>query len=88
MSDNTTPAEKQTGAASRYQSAAAVRAGALLLRRTVPDLVPGYERFYIKAARGRATVSDIDGELARTFPLPQVMVDAIGKQVDRLLSTI
>jgi hypothetical protein len=88
VADNTTPAEKQSGAASRYQSAAAVRAGALLLRKTIPDLVPGYERFYIRAARGRATVSDIDGELARTFPLPQVMVDAIGKQVDRLLSTI
>lgn len=88
VADNTTPTEKRSGAASRYESAAAVRAGALLLRRTVPDLVPGYERFYIRAARGRATASDLDGELARTFPLPQVMVDAIGKQVDRLLSTI
>jgi hypothetical protein len=88
VADNTTPNEKQTGAASRYESAAAVRAGALLLRRTIPDLVPGYERFYIRAAGGRATASDLDGELARTFPLPQVMIDALGKQVDRLLSTI
>ena len=88
VADNTTPAEKQSGAASQYESAAAVRAGALLLRRTIPDLVSGYERFYIRAARGRATTSDLDAELARTFPLPQVLVDAIGKQVDRLLSTI
>jgi hypothetical protein len=88
VSDNTTPSEKQTGAASRYQSAAAVRTGALLLRRTIPDLVSGYERFYIRAAGGRGNASDLDGELARTFPLPQVMVDAIGKQIDRLLSTI
>jgi hypothetical protein len=88
VADNTTPTEKRTGVASRYQSAAAVRAGALLLHRTIPDLVPGYERFYIKAARGRASASDLEGELARTFPLPQAMVDAIGKQVDRLLSTI
>jgi len=88
VSDNTTPNEKQTGAASRYQSAAAVRTGALLLRRTIPDLVPGYERFYLRAAGGRGNASDLDGELARTFPLPQVMVDAINKQIDRLLSTI
>jgi len=88
VADNTTPNEKQTGVASRYQSAAAVRTGALLLHRTIPDLVTGYERFYIRAAGGRGNGSDLDGELARTFPLPQVMVDAIGKQVDRLLSTI
>jgi hypothetical protein len=88
VADNTTPNEKQSGAASRYQSAAAVRTGALLLRRTIPDLVAGYERFYIRAAGGRGNASDLDAELARTFTLPQVMVDAIGKQIDRLLSTI
>jgi hypothetical protein len=88
VSDNTTPAEKQAGTASRYQSSAAVRAGALLLRRTIPDLVPGYERYYIRAARGRGTTSDPESEFARTFPLPQVMLDAVGKQIDRLLSTI
>jgi hypothetical protein len=88
VSDNTTPNEKQTGAAARYESAAAVRAGAVLLRRTIPDLVTGYERYYIKAARGRGTGSDLEGEFDRTFPLPQVMIDAIGKQFDRLLSTI
>lgn len=88
VSDNTTPAEKQSGLASQYQSSAAVRAGALLLRRTIPDLVPGYERYYIKAARGRGTTSDVEGEFARTFSLSQVMLDALGKQVDRLLSTI
>lgn len=88
VADNTTPAEKQTGVAAQYESPAAVRAGALLLHRTAPDLVAGYERFYIRAAGGRAATSDLDAELARTFPLPKVMVDGIGKQVDRLLSTI
>jgi hypothetical protein len=88
VADNTTPAEKQSGAASRYESAAAVRAGALLLRRTIPDLVTGYERYYIRAARGRGTGSDLESEFDRTFPLPQVMLDAVAKQIDRLLSTI
>jgi hypothetical protein len=88
VADNTTPAEKQSGAASQYESSAAVRAGALLLRRTIPDLVPGYERYYIRAARGRGTASDLEGEFARTFPLSQVMLDAIAKHIDRLLSTI
>jgi hypothetical protein len=88
VSDNTTPAEKQSGIASQYESSAAVRAGAVLLRRTIPDLVPGYERYYIKAARGRGTASDLENEFTRTFPLSQAMLDAIGKHVDRLLSTI
>jgi hypothetical protein len=88
VSDNTTPAEKQSGVASQYESPAAVRSGALLLRRVIPDLVPGYERYYIRAARGRGTSSDVEGEFTRTFPLSQAMLDAVGKQVDRLLSTI
>jgi len=88
VSDNTTPAEKQAGTASRYESSAAVRAGALLLRRTIPDLVPGYERYYLRAARGRGTTSVSESEFVRAFPLPQVMLDAVTKQVDRLLSTI
>jgi len=88
VSDNTTPAEKQSGVASRYESVAAVRAGAVLLRRTIPDLVSGYERYYVRAARGRGADSDIEAEFVRTFALPQVMVDAVGKQVERLLSTI
>jgi hypothetical protein len=88
VAENTTPAEKQSGVASTYESAAAVRAGALLLRRTIPDLVSGYERFYIRAARGRGTGSDSQAEFERTFPLPQVMADGIAKQIERLLSTI
>lgn len=88
VSENTTPAEKQSGVASQYESSAAVRGGASLLRRTNPNLVPGYERYYIKAARGRGTASDVESEFVRTFPLSQVMLDAIAKQVDRLLSTI
>jgi hypothetical protein len=88
VADNTTPVEKQTGVAARYESAAAVRAGAMLLKRLIPDLVPGYQRYYLTAARGRSTTSNVDAEFARTFNLPQVMIDAINKQLDRLLSTI
>ena len=88
VSDNTTPAEKQSGIADRYQSSAAVRGGAILLRRMIPELVEGYERFYLNAARAHVSGSDVEGDFARAFPLPKVMVDAIGKEVDRLLSTI
>ncbi|MEP7067257.1 MAG: hypothetical protein ABI889_14580 [Gemmatimonadota bacterium] len=88
VSDNTTPNEKQSGAAARYESAAAVRTGAALLRRTAPDLVTGYDRYYLRAARGRVTSSDVESEFERAFPLPQAMLDAINKQIDRLLSTI
>jgi hypothetical protein len=88
VSDNTTPAEKQNGVAARYESPAAVRGGALLLRRTIPELVTGYERYYLRAARARSPGSDVEGEFARTFPLPPVILDAIDKQISRVLSTI
>lgn len=88
VSDNTTPAEKQQGVAARYESPAAVRGGASLLRRTIPELVNGYERYYLRAARARSPGSDVEGDFARTFSLPPAMLDAVEQQITRLLSTI
>ena len=43
VSDNTTPAEKRSGAVGRYQSHAAIVAGYLLLQKSAPDLADGDE---------------------------------------------
>ena len=50
VADNTTPNDRRTGLADRYQSAAAVRAGALLLEKSAPELTEGYTRYYLRSA--------------------------------------
>lgn len=87
VSDNTTPAEKRAGLADRYQSAAAVRTGALLLKRAMPALLTGYERYYLEAT-GVTSITDADGQFARTFPLPATMLDGLTRQLDIVLGGI
>ena len=87
IEDNTTPAERRTGATSRYDQAAAVRAGALLLEKTMPSAVPGYQRFYLQAV-GRAAPNDPKAAFTATFALPDAINDAIAKQLDVILGGI
>jgi len=87
IEDNTTPAERRTGATSRYDQAAAVRAGALLLEKTMPSAVPGYQRFYLHAV-GRAAPNDPKAAFTATFALPDAINDAIAKQLDVILGGI
>jgi len=86
--DNTTPAEQRSGATSGYVGNGAVRGGALLLQRVAPELVPAYMRYYL----GTAGLAGIAGEpattFANTFPLPQPILDAIGRQIDVVLGGI
>jgi hypothetical protein len=85
--DNVTPAELREGAGDRYQSAAAVRTGALLLQRVAPELVAGYARFYLRQIGQNAT-SDPVAALTAAFSLPQAVRDAIGRQLDIVLGGI
>jgi hypothetical protein len=87
VADNTTPAEQRAGATSRYEQSAAVRAGALLLERTVPSAVPGYMRYYLKAA-GRAPSGDPRAVFAMAFAIPDAMRDAITRQLEVILGGI
>jgi hypothetical protein len=87
IEDNTTPAERRTGAASRYEQSAAVRAGALLLERTIPGAVPGYMRFYLQAA-GRTSPPDPRASFTSTFSVPDAVTAAIGRQLDVILGGI
>lgn len=88
VSDNTTPAEKRTGLADSYASAGAVRGGALLLQRVAPELVPGYQRYYLRAANVTAPSGEEEAVLARVFPLPARILDAIRRQLDIVLGGI
>ena len=87
--DNITPAEQRTGATNRYQGAAAVRAGAMLLQRTSPDLVDGYQRYYLRVAnRAVATGASVTSEFERTFMIPDPIRDSIGRLLDTVLGGI
>lgn len=87
VTDNTTPNEQRAGVAGRMITTGTVRAGAMLLRRTAPELVAGYTRYYLMQA-GQPTGGDIDGRLAAVFPLPQAIVEAIDRQLEVVLGGI
>ena len=85
--DNTTPAERRAGTTARFEQSAAVRAGALLLERTLPGAVPGYMRFYLQSA-GRPAPTDPRAAFASTFAVPAAVNEAIGRQLEVILGGI
>ena len=87
IEDNTTPADRRNGATSRFEQSAAVRGGALLLERTIPAVVPGYMRYYLKAA-GRAAPNDPRSAFTTVYAVPNAVRDAIGRQLDVILGGI
>jgi hypothetical protein len=85
--DNTTPAEQRTGATAKYEQSAAVRAGAMLLERTRPEVVPGYMRYYLKEV-GRTPPTEPRAAFVAAFSIPDAVRDAIGRQLDVILGGI
>lgn len=88
IADNTTPAEKRDGTAGRYASPAAVRGGALLLRRVAPELVAGFERHYLRSAGVSWASGSEDAAFTRTFALPAVIAQALERQITSVMSGI
>lgn len=87
IADNVTPAERREGAVDRISSNALVRGGALLLQKTAPELVDGYARYYLRAA-GVSATGDAQAALVREFPIPELIRDAINRQIDAVLGGI
>jgi hypothetical protein len=87
IADNTTPADRRAGVTSRYEQSAAVRAGALLLEKTIPAAVPGYMRFYLQAA-GRTPPADPRALFTSTFAIPDAVREALVRQFDVILGGI
>jgi hypothetical protein len=87
IADNTTPAEQRSGATAKYEQSAAVRAGALLLERTIPGVVPGYMRYYLKEV-GRTPPTEPRAMFTSAFAIPDAVRDAIGRQLDVILGGI
>jgi hypothetical protein len=87
VNDNITPTDQRAGAGARYVTTGTVRGGAMLLERVAPELVAGYTRYYLSQA-GTSTSGDITARLATTFPLPDVIRDAINRQLQVVLGGI
>lgn len=87
VSDNITPEQRRNGLGERYQSAAAVRAGALLLQRTSPEILDGYMRYYLKAVN-RPAGANVQSTFISTFALPDTIRDALIRQLDVVLGGI
>lgn len=87
ISDHTTPADRRAGLTSRFEQAAAVRAGALLLEKTIPTAVTGYMRFYLQAA-GRTPPADPRAMFTSVYAVPDAVRDAISRQFEVILGGI
>jgi len=87
VSDNITPEQRRNGLADRYQSAASVRAGALMIQRTAPDILDGYMRYYLRAVN-RPAGSNVQATFAATFSIPDTIRDALNRQLDVILGGI
>jgi len=88
IADNTTPAERRSGAAASYTGNGAVRGGALLLKRVAPELVPAYMRYYLVTLGQAAPAGDPTAAFAAAFALPDAVVKAVDKQIDIVLGGI
>jgi hypothetical protein len=83
--ESISPAEWRAGVAQRYVSPAKVRGGAMLLQRAIPELVTGYERYYLAAARVPVQGTDVETIFVRAFPLKQAILDAMDRRLDVVL---
>ncbi len=86
--DNSSAADQRSGEAGKWSTLAAVRGGALLLERVAPDLLEGYQRYYLSLARVHPNAGDLANQFAATFPLPPQILNAIQRQVDIVLGGI
>ena len=73
------------GATSRYEQSAAVRAGALLLERTMPERRAGVHALLPRRRAGRAPRRRSTAAFTTTFAIPDAMRDAIARQLDVIL---
>src|SRR6267143_503534 len=87
VKDNITPEQARSGLGERYQSAAAVRGGALLLQRTSPEILDGYMRYYLNSVN-RAPGANLQATFIATFALPDTIRDALTRQLDVVLGGI
>jgi hypothetical protein len=86
--DNTTPSEQRSGATAGYTGNGAVRGGALLIEKTMPDMAQAYMRFYLRQTGATPGTGDPRAAFEAAFPLPAAVLTALGKSIDAVLAGI
>ncbi len=86
--DNASAAEDRSGETAKWTTLAAVRGGAMLLERIAPELLAGYQRYYLTLARQKPGAGDLSAPFAATFPLPSQIATALQRQIDVVLGGI
>ena len=85
--DNSSPADRRSGLADQWASLATVRGGAMLLQRVAPELVEGYQHYYLALA-GETIGADAGARFTTVFPLPDPIRSALERQIDIILGGI
>lgn len=88
IADNTTPAQQRSGIVATYTANAAVRGGAMLLERTAPELAQGYMRYYLRTSGVAQPGGNLATAFTARFPLPDVIRDAMVRQMETVLGGI
>ena len=86
--DNSSAADERSGETGKWTTLAAVRGGAMLLERVAPDLLDGYQRYYLKIARVAPVNGDPRATFVATFPLPAQIASALQRQIVLVLEGI
>jgi hypothetical protein len=86
--DNTTPAEQRSGATAGYTGNGAVRGGALLIEKTMPEFTQAYMRFYLGQTGAAPADGDPRAAFEAAFPLPSAIVTSLSKTIDSILGGI
>jgi hypothetical protein len=88
IEDNLTPAQAREGELAKLTPIGAVRGGAILLSRIAPELVQGYQRYYLHQAGATAPSGDPNAAFIAAFSLPQAVADGLARQIDLVLAGI
>lgn len=82
VNDNVTPTQTREGLTDRYVANGTVRAGAMLLQKIAPELLSGYQSYYLRSANRSGS------SFTTVFTLPDAIRDAISRQIDIVLGGI
>jgi hypothetical protein len=82
VNDNLTPAQLREGAGTRLASAGLVRGGALLMARIDPAAAERYARYYLAQMGRTVPPSGALAVLEAAFPMPEVMLASMRRQIE------
>lgn len=85
VTDNITPRQKSAGVGDKLQTAAALRAGLILLQRVLPAEAEGYARFYLRVLGKPVPAAGAVAALEAAMPLHSDIIESIGRQLDLYL---